>query len=174
MSWCGSSGDEHGFEKPWTKVRFLPVPLMQEIKDNLWTFDPGGIVVWRGIPTNGVVRNGKLVMGAGVAKDAKTKYPLLPEIFGRGVEEKGNIPIFAAPAVGECIFSFPTKNHYNNDSDINLITNSAAILAMKAMKYSECDFVMPRPGVGLGNLSWDEVRVSLLTLLPDNVYVVSL
>ena len=147
---------------------------MQEIKDNLWTFDPGGIVVWRGIPTNGVVRNGKLVMGAGVAKEAKKKYPSLPEIFGRGVEERGNVPIFATPLGGESVFSFPTKNHYNNNSDINLITGSAAILAMKALAFSECDFVLPRPGVGLGNLSWEEVRIPLLTLLPDNVYVVSL
>jgi hypothetical protein len=147
---------------------------MQEIKDNLWTFDPGGIAVWRGIPTNGVVRNGKLIMGAGVAKDAKIKYPSLPEIFGRGVEERGNIPIFTTPYNGESVFSFPTKHSYNSDADINLIINSAAVLAQKALTYTEQDFVLPRPGVGLGNLSWGDVKIPLLTLLPDNVYIVSL
>jgi hypothetical protein len=145
---------------------------MQEANGNLWNFDPGGIYVWRGIPTNGVVRNQKLIMGAGVAKDAKVKYPLLPEIFGKHVVKYGNIPCFATPKEGVGVFSFPTKNHYQKNSELTLITNSASILAAKALRYDECAFVLPRVGAGLGNLAWEDVRVPLLTLLPDNVFVV--
>ena len=146
---------------------------MQEVKGNLWSFNPGGIVVWRGIPTNGVVRNNKLIMGAGVAKDAKMKYPNLPHILAVHVNENGNTPCFATPEEGVAVFSFPTKNHYQGDSDLALITESATYLAARAMKYPHCDFILPRPGVGLGNLSWSNVRIPLLTLLPDNVFIVS-
>lgn len=159
---------------------------MQETRANLWKFVPPDYsLIYRGVPTNGVVRNGKLVMGAGVAADAKKQFPELPSLWGMAVEKEGNIPHFGPWYVsdkpydlvtdtgeGFFLFSFPTKNHYNQDADGYLIMKSAIILAEKALSNPYDAFIIPRPGVGLGRLDWRDVRPMLLALLPDNVFVV--
>lgn len=147
---------------------------MKEVVGDLWTFEVSDhpVSTWRGIPTNGVVRNDKLVMGAGVAKDAKDRYPSLPKKFGKHVKKYGNSPCFLI-VDHDGLFSFPTKEHYQQNADGKLIMKSAVTLAEVAINNPYDKFIIPRPGVGLGKLDWGDIRPLLLTLLPDNVFVVS-
>ena len=148
---------------------------MQELTGDLWTVVPTGYhEVWRGVTTNGVVNNGQLIMGAGTAKQAKDKFPSLPLILGGLVEHMdGNIPYYIHVDDADPVFSFPTKNHYRSKSDEKLIMKSAISLANKAILNPGDAFILPRPGVGLGGLDWKNIRPILLTLLPDNVFIVN-
>jgi hypothetical protein len=148
--------------------------VMQELKGDLWDVVPSGYdEVWRGFTTNGVVNNSALVMGAGTAKQAKDRYPSLPLILGGLVKYMdGNIPYYIHVEDHDPVFSFPTKEHYRSKSDTALIMKSAISLANKAILNPADAFILPRPGVGLGGLDWKKVRPMLLTLLPDNVFVI--
>src|SRR5687767_10030200 len=89
---------------------------------NLWTYP----AEYRLITTNGVVKsNGELVMGAGVAKQAKEKYPNLPKVLGQYVSLYGNRPFILT---NEKLITFPTKEHFKEDSDLILIEKSAKFI----------------------------------------------
>lgn len=91
---------------------------MREKRGSIWTYlEEINTAIC--IPTNGsLTRSGEAVMGAGVAKQAKERFPEVPkrlglflsmnaERFGKTDEELWNIPylIWHEPM----IFSFPTK-----------------------------------------------------------------
>lgn len=123
------------------------------------------------ITTNGIVKsNGELVMGAGVALEAKKRYPNLPYFIGLHVREKGNIPgIFNY--YKETIISFPTKDHFKNKSNIDLIINSARDIVIIANMYKLNEIYLTRPGCGLGGLDWNYVRDKISPIL-DNRFIV--
>lgn len=128
---------------------------------NLWTYLAEAIVV----TTNGILdRNGHLVMGAGVAKQAKLKFQQLPEMLGRAVKETGNIPYYI-PQFG--IMSFPTKHHWKNKSDIRLIEASAKQAVLLADEYKLFRIIMPPPGCGNGGLIWEDVFQVISPILDD-------
>src|SRR4051812_23611618 len=128
---------------------------MKEINGNLWTAP----VNVRIIPTNGVVdRAGNAVMGAGVAAQAGSRYPMLPRELGKELQRRGN-HVFFFPAYG--LLTFPTKHHWRRDADLELIENST--LELKSFINPELKYAMPRVGTGEGNLDWlTEVRPILL------------
>ena len=56
---------------------------------DLWQFYAVGEVI--AIPTNGIVKsNGDAVMGAGLAKDAASRFPDLPKWLGDRLKQFGN------------------------------------------------------------------------------------
>ena len=146
--------------------------LMFEQRTDLWTTT--GI---RAITTNGVVFfNGEgkpeLVMGAGIAKQAKTRYPKLPELLGEWVRAEGNVPLYIP---GYEIVTFPTKENWKHKSPIALIVASARLLAAKIETGEITDTVyLPRPGCLNGGLDWSrEVRPAIEDILPDSVVVIN-
>ena len=120
------------------------------------------------VTTNGVVKsNGRLVMGAGVAKAFKEKYPGLDLELGKKVKEYGNIP-FVIYRKGTAIVSFPTKHHWKHKSDIGLIMNSARALSKIASARFWTQIAIPAPGCGHGGLDWDtQVRPGIQNILDD-------
>jgi hypothetical protein len=139
---------------------------MLEAKADLWTYPCD----YRGIPTNLVTKkNGHLVMGAGVAKQAAERYPELPETWGEFTRALGG-GVFVDDEFN--LFAFPTKHHWREPSSLSLIEKSARELEWFALdpERSAKTFAMPRPGCGLGGLKWEEVR-PLLVRLPDNVVI---
>lgn len=79
------------------------------------------------IPVNGIVKQNRCaVMGIGIAKAANSRYGLSYEL-GKHITEIGNTPfVFSAKGYKNCkLISFPTKDHWNDDADINLIKQSA-------------------------------------------------
>ena len=144
---------------------------MLELKINLWDIsDEDGV---KAITTNGVIdKQGKLVMGAGIAKAAAIRYPGLPLILADLLKIHGNIPFYVAEYN---IISYPTKHNWRSPSSLKLIEQSAYIL-LKRIEEEELKHVfLPRPGCSLGGKDWEtEVKPLIEPILPDTVTIVSL
>lgn len=145
-----------------------------------------GIDLWsepadaRCITTNGFVKNnGELVMGRGVAKQAKDRYPWLPLRFGQMVDITGNkvqwVSFFPDPRAEEpmeTIIAFPVKHFWRDKADLSLIEKSAREL-MELIDYWKFEKVLlPRPGCGNGQLLWAEVKPVIESILDDRVWVI--
>tara|TARA_R110001606_G_scaffold45770_5_gene118397 strand:- start:1538 stop:1987 length:450 start_codon:yes stop_codon:yes gene_type:complete len=124
------------------------------------------------VTTNSVIKtNGELVMGAGIAKIFKNRYPTLPRDLGKKVATYGNMP-FLIKIKGMNIISFPTKTHYKDKSEIDLIIESAKKIKNLTDKFYWTKVAIPAPGVGLGGLSWkDQVYPALSKILDDRFII---
>lgn len=139
---------------------------MLEISGNLWDIEADA----RCITTNGVIKkDGCLVMGAGIAKQAMIRYPGIDKRLGELVKLFGNVPCYL-PEIN--IISFPTKNDWRDDSDLLLIEESARALKLLVDAHNFKRVVMPKPGCGLGKLDWKDVRNILLPIL-DNRFIIT-
>lgn len=144
---------------------------MIEKEMDLWDAPRGS---WVGITTNGVVKaDGRLVLGAGVAREARDRFPGLDAALGWLVGYQGNRVLFVPGGYGfkAKIFSFPTKDRWTDPSDLSLVIRSAKELAHAAGNFPGDTFYLPRPGCGLGGLRWEDVREAI-SVLPDNVIIV--
>ncbi len=128
------------------------------------------------IPTNGTLRSdGRGIMGAGVAKAACERFGDLETPLGTSLALKGNVPTFLSLESKRYLFnlhvfevwSFPTKHHWSNESDLNLIESSAAHILDVADKRGWTNVILPEVGCGLGGLAWAEVYQSLSRILDD-------
>ena len=135
--------------------------MIEEVVGDLWTHP----AEYRVVPTNGDLKaNGELVMGRGVALDAKKKFPLLAGELGKWVKTFGNYPhIFPAYK----IISFPTKRTWKMDSDPVLIAKSAESLLKLVKEHRIKSVALPRVGCGIGtignmDLNWDLVVKPIL------------
>lgn len=127
---------------------------------------PGKIL--RCVTTCGVVnKNGYLVMGAGIAKQARRRFTELPYIFGQKVDERGN-HVHIVEQYG--IASFPTKHDWKEDSDINLIAQSCRELVHFTKNW---DYVLlPPAGCTNGGLTWQEVRPVVSSYLHSDKFII--
>jgi len=143
------------------------------------------------ITTNGIVKSsGAAVMGAGVAKTCAQLWPQTPLILGELLVSSGrNIPFHLGnvtdgnfwtetnPETEETlhfcrIFSFPTKHHYSNPSDIDLIKESCHHMVVFADQLKMKSIALSRPGCGNGGLSWNDVRPIVGKILDDRFHVI--
>lgn len=140
---------------------------MLEKFGDVFTFQTRDLKILRCVTTNGVVKsNNELIMGAGIALTAKQKFSGLPKILGNLVKEHGN-HVYIIPEIQ--IASFPTKNHWRDNSDINLIEQSCKELVEKSKDWDLV--VLPRPGCSLGKLEWDQVKPILIRYFSDKFIV---
>lgn len=147
-----------------------------------------GKVDWACIPTNGQVRSGKAVMGRGVAELVKTRWPLVADALATQLQKNGNVPSHLGyvdtslrwsltgaswPGLRTTrLFSFPTKHHWKDPSDMGLILQSARLMMQEA-KDLDIDIAIPRPGCGNGGLEWEDVRVDLKKVLDDRFTIIT-
>lgn len=108
------------------------------------------------------------VMGRGIARQAKQRYPDLEARLGAHIGEYGNhVGVFHAGLV-----AFPVKHTWEQKADLTLIERSAGELILLAHKRNWQRVLLPRPGCGNGGLRWEDVRPLLTELLPDTVVIV--
>jgi hypothetical protein len=142
---------------------------MKTTYGNLWNFHSSGPVC---ITTNGVIKkDGYLVMGAGIALQAKQRFPQLPSKIADAVSQHGNQTFYLPD---ENIFSFPTKHDWRDKSDIDLITRSAWQLVAITDKMGFAQVYLPKPGCANGGLDWYEVEHVISEILNDRFTVVYL
>jgi len=163
---------------------------MKEITGDIFSSDIVSQYQMIGVLTNGIVKtNGELVMGAGQAKLAATLFPSLPKYLGQYVKQYGNAPYvlqttFSFPIPDgingdrkdfeRYLVSFPTKEHYRSDSDLELIQRSIHTLVHYVDTIGIQSCVIPRPGCGLGGLDWEsQVKPLLEAHLDDRFSVIS-
>lgn len=140
---------------------------MKVISENIWDYHLAGYIC---VTTNGIVKhNGELVMGAGIALQAKLRFPGLPAKLGAGVRAHGNQVLYCAD---ERILSFPTKHHYRDPSDLNLIEASCLQSMSIADHYSLKRIFLPRPGCGNGELSPKQVDPLIHSILDDRFVMI--
>jgi len=143
---------------------------MKEMKVDLFTGNPDAICIL----TNGVLnKHGCNVMGAGNAKQCKELYPGAPKQLGDRIKKHGNITQPFMKIGKKIVFAFPTKNNWRGPSDIELIKRSCIQLMAWINKYNLKKVWLPRPGVGMGRLKWNDVKKEIEPLLDDRVVVVT-
>lgn len=135
------------------------------------------------ITTNGIVKqNGELVMGKGIALQAKQRFSNLPKLWGELLLDFGNIPelayyidnkLFRDPIKNSKILvSLPTKHHWKDKSNIELIKESLHIIDYIINK--DKTIAIPRPGCSNGGLNWKDVKKEIEPLLDDRFIIYSL
>ena len=144
---------------------------MREIKANLFDMTVDVIV----ITTNGIVRrDGKAVMGAGIALEMARKFPLFPKIFGDKLKKDGNhVSLFFVPQVrGRKVATFPVKNHFKEKASLELIERSCKELVKMVDKFKFTQVCLPKPGCGVGGLKWKKVKPILEKYLDQRFVIV--
>ena len=110
-------------------------------------------------------------MGKGIALQAKQRFPKLPTLLGQYVKQKGNQLCYISEYN---IISFPTKYHWKDKSDIDLIKQSCLQLEYFVRTYDKYA-VLPRPGCQNGELDWkQDVKPIIENVLSDRVCITSL
>lgn len=142
---------------------------MLEVIGNIWDYHREG--EWIGITTNGVIApETGLVMGRGLALQAKKRYPSLPHILAELVKDYGNKP-FALSAYRIC--SFPTKDHWQDPSPPALIARSARWIMKDYINGKVIDrLYLPKPGCANGGLEWSVVKAILEPIFTDDRIVI--
>jgi hypothetical protein len=116
------------------------------------------------ITTNSYLKkNGDLVMGAGIAKEAAERYSLLPGIFGIDIARScGHLGEYYL-LYWKKIIALQTKRRFKDKSDLNLLNKSLERLILYVKPYLKVDMVFP--GIGYGQLEPKEVLEN--TILND-------
>ncbi len=131
--------------------------------------------------TNMVVKkNGCLVMGAGIAKDFRDRFRNIDLDWGRRINDGLHINGFMVTTAHTSLggkrivdlVAFPTKQHWKNDASPELIKQSALTLARTADILGWKSILMTRPGCGLGNLDWTDVKRLLDPILDNRFRVI--
>jgi len=71
------------------------------------------------------------------------------------------------------IFSFPTIDDLMDGAKLDLIKNSAKELKILVDRFELRGIMVPRPGVGIGGLEWDDVKPILAEYMDDRFTIVS-
>lgn len=147
---------------------------MREVTGDIWDC-PADVIL---ITTNGSIRkDGKAVMGRGVAKQARDKFPIVDTVLGRSLKSDGlSVCKIYEYSLGRRrqVWAFPVKYLWHLRANMGLIVDSAIQLKHLALIDSNRIFVLPKPGCGNGQLDWEDVRKLISPILPDNVHVIDL
>ena len=125
-------------------------------------------------------RNGKAVMGAGIAKDTKSRFHGIDEDLGKIIREKGSVVAIIRNEKFQCgkndkeisIVCFPSKYEWWEQSNLRIIEESLQKLISLTEEKGWKKIILPRPGVNNGNLSWDSVKPLLEKYLDDRFLVI--
>lgn len=129
------------------------------------------------VPTNGIVRrDGRAVMGKGVALEAARRYPEIPYFLGTLQHLGHHTGIIHWPVrPGDpAVVSFPTKHDWREPSSLALIQRSAWELVELAREQAWQIVTLPAVGCGCGGLDWEHQVEPLLTTILDNRFLVVL
>lgn len=153
-----------------TYILLNGVVNMQLQKGNIWDNETEFDYVC--ITTNSIIKSdGTCVMGAGIALEAKKRYPAIAADFGKQIRDKSlhgkECPLLLA---GGKYIAFQTKLHWRDPSPLWLVERSCQRLKLLAEKYPEKTFALPYPGISNGRLTKEQVR-PLIDILPNNVTV---
>lgn len=146
---------------------------------DMWTvYDQADLFL---VTTNGVVtKSGKLVMGAGIAKSARDRFPGVDQALGAAVKASGSpygllvssrwfMPHDGSEPTAK-LSAFQTKDNWTEGSSPALIAFSARKLLAWCERHPTARVHLNMPGVGCGGLRREEVS-PLLEPLPDTVTV---
>lgn len=145
------------------------------------------------ITTNGhYTIHGTAAMGGGCAGECAKRWPDTSKRLGRMLKTFGSNVPFVIGALNDdgqyieptremikdkqfkcLIFSFPTINNLIRGANLELIKQSATMVKDYVEQFGLKGVVIPRPGVGIGGLNWEEVKPAIESILDDRFTIVS-
>lgn len=132
------------------------------------------------ITTNGIVKkNGCAVMGAGIAKEANMRFNGLAQNLGDCLTQYGNqaysMGLYKDNVTGEWIrlITFPTKHHWRDKSNLELIEASAKQLIDICDRRGITTCYLTRPGCANGGLDWESQVRPMLEAILDDCFIIA-
>lgn len=123
-----------------------------------------------------VKQDGRLVMGAGIAKEALTRFPNIDLRLGEAIQfEDKHLGVYGLLVSfnresGQKLGLFQTKRSYKEDADLSIIETSTKALIDWCEKHPSARVHLNFPGIGFGRLNPADV-VPIIVWLPDSVTV---
>lgn len=123
------------------------------------------------ITTNPIIKqDGSVVMGRGIALEAKTRFPSLPYDFADTLKNNGNLGVgYIGDYEYQRVYYFMVKDHWANQARLDIIQESVNQL-IYYFEFSDERVDLNFPGIGNGNLPREEV-LPLLQNLPGNIHI---
>ncbi len=131
-----------------------------------------------------IKRSRELVMGRGIAKTIRDRFPGIAAHAAAQIErvavDRRRAPSLSIYLLLELhwnvpwnqTFMFQVKRNFSDDAELGLIHASAQRLKIIAETSPHRNFHLNFPGIGNGNLAYDDVKLHLDDAeLPDNVNV---
>jgi len=140
---------------------------MTEITGDLW--DCLGTAVVAVTTCGQTDRRGRAILLRGCGRQARERFPDLPERLGLLLQGGGN----HVHDLGGGLVSFPVEEGPYDVPDLRLIERSCRELVALADAQGWTDIVVPRPGCGGGGLRWEEVRPVLARHFDGRFRVIS-
>ena len=128
------------------------------------------------ITTNATITTrGALVMGRGIARQAKERFPGLDVALGRRIQVRcGNQGIYGllvSPRWPTAkLGAFQVKRHYSQPASLELIRRSTAALCAWCIKHPTATVAVNFPGIGNGRLHREAV-LPIIVQLPAQVTI---
>ncbi|AWN04045.1 phosphatase [Rhodococcus phage Peregrin] len=128
--------------------------MIREFKGDV--FESGAPVIAHGCNTVGV-------MGAGIAKEIRKRYPEMHEMYVQKCDEQTFNPgdIYLHMEDGQYIANLATQKYPGRNAKIEYIVESVSRLVQWAERHQVSHIAMPRIGAGIGGLAWDDVLLAL-------------
>lgn len=123
------------------------------------------------ITTNSWLKaNGAVVMGRGIAKVARDRFPGIDIAMGNAIASNcGHMGVYGF-LEGSKICAFQVKRHFKEKAELDLIIRSCNALTMFAIENRDLSIHLNFPGIGYGGLDIQNV-LPIVSKLPDNVNV---
>lgn len=150
--------------------------VYQIMKGNAYEhFSPGDVIC---TTTNGEVKkNGRAVMGAGIAKFVRDTFQDIDLRLASLLNEHGNrsfrLGTYFYKGKPVVLATFPTKEKWEDPSQLDLIETSARQIVQMADKFGWKKIYIPIPGCSNGGLVWSQVKEKL-TCLDDRFIIFSI
>ena len=124
------------------------------------------------VTTNSYIRtDGALVMGRGIAKQLRDRFPGIDKALAAGVKHLGYYGLSAAVGPDfQTIVALQVKYHFADKATLELITASTNTLNAWSRRFNDRRYDMNFPGIGYGGLAYDDV-LPIVETLPNNVHV---
>jgi hypothetical protein len=128
------------------------------------------------ITTNGTIkRNGALVMGRGIARQARDQFPGLDAVLGKQIlaicGNQGQYGLLISPRWPEArLGAFQVKRHYSQPAGLELVRHSVAMLCAWCRDHPHAQIALNCPGIGNGRLRREDV-LPILRQLPEQVVI---
>lgn len=136
-------------------------------RGDMWSAFGRGVFM---ITTNPIRRkDGAVVMGRGIALEAKTRFPSLPYDFGDALERSPTPIGYIGDYNGTSVYWFMVKDHWRNPASLEIIKDSVEMLDYY-YGFTDERVDLNFPGIGNGHLSREEV-LPLLQSLPNNIHI---
>jgi hypothetical protein len=142
---------------------------------NMWdVYDEADLFL---ITANSFVKqDGRLVMGAGIAKEALARFPSIDLRLGQSIQfEDKHLGVYGLLVsfnweFGQKLGLFQTKRSYKDDANLSIIEKSTDALIDWCKYHPDAKVHLNFPGIGYGHLKPASV-IPIIVWLPDSVSV---